>query len=248
VHADTLERGRALMADSSVDAVVGSYDDTPHATTLVSRFKNLAHHYFHQRSGGPITSFWGACGLVRRDRFLEVGGFDERRFTHPSIEDVELGWRMSDRGARILLDPSVQVTHLKRWTLGSLIETDVVHRAIPWVRTSLERRRLTGELNTSVMQRIAAPLAVLFFICGLAAIPIPGARVPFLAVALLAVLINWPLFRLFWRKGGAGLLAAGFVLQQMYYVWALTGLVAGLVLYWRPGRRPVAAPPARVGC
>ena len=243
VHGDTLERGRVLMSDSGVDAVVGSYDDTPHAATLVSRFKNLAHHYFHQRSAGRITSFWGACGLVRRERFLEVGGFDERRFSHPSIEDVELGWRMSDRGARILLDPSVQVTHLKRWTLGSLIETDVVHRAVPWVRSSLERRRLTGELNTSVMQRIAAPLAVLFFVFGRASRS--PARVPFRG-RLLAALISWPLFHLFWRKGGAGSSQPASCQQCACLGAHRIGRWRGAVL--GPGRRPVSAPPALFGC
>src|SRR5262245_44260985 len=108
LHPDAIARGRAQLVDPSVDAVIGSYDDTPDARTLVSQFKNLAQHYFHQRAAGR-RSFWGACGFIRRPVFDAVGGFNEARFSRPSIEDVELGWRVTHRGGRILLDPQILV-------------------------------------------------------------------------------------------------------------------------------------------
>ena len=231
VHPDTLARGRERMADPSVDAVVGSYDEAPAAPALVSQFKNLAHHYFHQRAAGDVSSFWSACGFVRRDVFLEAGGFDARRFTHPSIEDVELGWRMTDRGARIVLEPRMQVTHLKRWTLRSLVTTDVIHRAVPWVRWSLQRGRLPAELNVSAGQRVAAGLAVLWVACGVGTISRGGVGLPFALVTLLALAVNWRLFALLWRRGGPKLFLAGFFLQKLYYGCALAGLAAGLILH-----------------
>lgn len=234
VHADTLERGRQRMADPAVDALIGSYDDAPDAPSIVSRFKNLAHHYFHQRAGGPVSSFWGACGFIRRDVFSAAGGFDERRFTEPSIEDVELGWRLTDRGARIVLDPDVQVTHLKRWTLRSLVTTDIFRRAMPWVRWSIERRQLPAELNASVEQRLAAPLAVALVVAAVLALVSRWAWLPLAMILIGAVALNRGLWRLFWRKGGWPLLVAGFFLQQLYYLCALTGLAAGAVRYgWR---------------
>jgi GT2 family glycosyltransferase len=243
-----IDRGRAMMADPTVDGVIGSYDDGPAAATLVSRFKNLAHHYFHQRAAGRIGSFWGACGLLRREVFDDAGGFDERRFSRPSIEDVELGWRIVDRGGHLLLDPQLQVTHLKRWTLRSLVATDLFYRAIPWARWSLKRGRLAGELNASTVQRIASVVAVLFAASAFAAFFFGGARAAVAAFGAAALLINWPLFRLFWRKGGVRLFVAGVALQQLYYVCALTGLTIGVFLHYWPSRRSTDAPPARVEC
>lgn len=247
LHADVLRRGRAHFNASSIDGVIGSYDDSPEARNLVSQFKNLAHHYFHQRAEGRIGSFWGGCGFIRRDVFLAAGGFDERRFSRPSIEDVELGWRITDRGGRIILDPRILGTHLKRWTFGSLIKTDVLYRAVPWVRWSLERRRLGAELNASPLQKVALVIAVLLVASGLAAISSGAARVSFVVLGGMALAINQPLFRLFWRRGGASLFVAGFLLQQVYYCCALAGLLLGIARYCWPGRRPVSAPPARVG-
>jgi len=179
--------------------------------------------------------------------FAETGGFDETRFSRPSIEDVELGWRVTDSGGHIVLDPEILVTHLKRWTLLSLIKTDVVYRAIPWIRWSLERRRLGGELNASPRQQVALLLAVVLVMSGLAALTSRQAAAVFAAALLGAVVVNQQLFRLFWRKGGVRLLAGGFVLQQIYYFCALAGLVLGIARFCWPGRRGVSAPPARVG-
>jgi glycosyltransferase involved in cell wall biosynthesis len=247
LHADALARGRAHFNASCVDGVIGSYDDSPEAPTLVSQFKNLAHHYFHQRAEGRIGSFWGGCGFIKRDVFLAAGGFDEHRFSRPSIEDVELGWRITDRGGYIILDPRILGTHLKRWTFASLIQTDVLYRAVPWVRWSLERRRLSAELNAGPLQKVALLIALLMAASGVAAISSGAARISFVVLGGLALAINQRLFRLFWRRGGAGLFVAGFLLQQVYYYCALVGLLLGIARYCWPGRRPVSAPPARVG-
>ena len=40
-----------------------------------------------------------------------IGGLDDR-YRKPSVEDLELGYRLSARGGRILLDPLVQVKYL----------------------------------------------------------------------------------------------------------------------------------------
>jgi GT2 family glycosyltransferase len=244
---DAIQRGRAKLGDPSIDGVIGSYDDSPESRTLVSQFKNLAHHFFHQSAGGRVKSFWSGCGFIRRDVFQAAGGFDESRFARPSIEDVELGWRIADLGGQIVLDPQIQGTHLKRWTLWSLIKTDVFHRAAPWVRWSLERRRLGGaELNASRLQQLALVMAVLLVTTGALAVSSRTALGAFAVLVVLACAVNRPLFQLFWRQGGVRLLVAGFLLQQLYYMCALTGLVIGVMRFCWPGRRSVA-PPARVG-
>lgn len=235
-----IERARAALDDPAIDAVIGSYDDEPAAQTTVSLFKNLAHHHFHQRSGAEATTFWGACGAIRREAFEAAGGFDEKRFVAPSIEDVELGARLVAAGRRIRLDPGLRVRHLKRWTLRSLVATDVVRRAIPWTRLILERGGVPANLNFSADQRVATLIAL-----GLVAVAVAGLFRPVALAGLLpglaaAAWINRDLFALFARRGGARLLVAGFFLQQLYYLYSVAGLLAGVVLHVT-GRSPRAA-------
>ncbi len=53
----------------------------------------------------------GACFLVRRPPFEQVGGFDESYFMY--AEDVDLCWRLTRAGWRIGYAPSATVTHLQ---------------------------------------------------------------------------------------------------------------------------------------
>ena len=104
----------------------------------MSQYRNLLHHYVHQRGQIEASTFWGACGAIRRSVFEEVGGFDEERYPR-CIEDIELGYRLRRAGHRIVLDKNLQGTHLKKWTLWSVIRTDVCCRAMPG-RVSFSRR------------------------------------------------------------------------------------------------------------
>jgi glycosyltransferase involved in cell wall biosynthesis len=224
-----LARAKALMSSGNASAIIGSYDDDPAAESTISRFKNLAHHHFHQRSRGDATTFWGACGLVRRETFLHLGGFDEQRL---HIEDVELGYRMTRCGIRVVLDPELQVKHLKRWTLRSLIATDVWGRAIPWTLLWLEGRELPADLNFSVDQRLAAAVAVAIAILTPIAIFRPQL---WMLVAILvgaAIRLNRDLLRLLFKRGGVRLLINGFLLQQLYYLYSTFGVAAGIVIYF----------------
>jgi hypothetical protein len=88
--------------------------------------------------------------------FLRLGGFDEERFAVSSIEDVELGIRLARGGGRIVLDPAIQGTHLKRWTLWTMVRTDFVGRGIPWVVLLLRHRQRSEALNLGWTHRASA--------------------------------------------------------------------------------------------
>jgi len=112
---------RAFEADPDLVAIFGSYDRCPRAPGLVSQYRNLLHHYVHQTGNPEASTFWGGCGAIRRSVFLGIGGFDAERFPRPSIEDIELGYRLCAAGHRVRLDRDLQWAHLKRWRLLSLI-------------------------------------------------------------------------------------------------------------------------------
>ncbi len=227
-----ISRVLAGMARPQIDALIGSYDGDPEDPSIVSRFKNLAHHHFHQHSRAEAASFWSACGAVRRECFFTAGEFDEKRFKLPSIEDVELGYRMIDRGMRIVLDPELQVKHLKKWTLASLIATDVTRRAIPWTVLWMERRHLQRDLNFSYDQRIAALVSIAMVAAMVAALAYPDLWFAVGALLIAAYLLNRVLFSLMFSKGGIRLAVGGFFLQQLYYLYSVFSLALGAALYF----------------
>jgi hypothetical protein len=232
VHPDALRRLRAALdRDPGLDAVFGAYDDRPAAPATVSRFRNLLHHHVHVSSPGPAATFWAGLGAVRREAFEAVGGFDARRFPRPSIEDIELGVRLCAAGRRVALEPAARGTHLKRWTLRSMVRTDLAARGAPWVALQLERGTAAGSLNLAWRHRAAAAAAVL-------AIGAAAARRPRVAgLALLAMAApNARFYLLLRRCGGLRLALAGVPLHLVHHLTAVASVPAGLAL-WAGGRR-----------
>ena len=205
-------------AHPDVAAVFGSYDAAPRAKGVVSQFRNLLHHFVHQNGNPEASTFWAGCGAIRRSVFDEIGGFDEKRFTRASIEDIELGYRARQAGHRILLHKGLQGTHLKRWTLRSVVRTDILCRAIPWSRLILEQKNAPNDLNLTGAQRLSVALVGLACAFLLLAV----FRVELLALsaaALFGVLIlNRKLYTFFLRRRGVLFAAACIPLHFLYYL------------------------------
>lgn len=233
VHPDALRRlCAALERDAGLDAVFGSYDERPAARATVSRFRNLLHHHVHTNAPGPATTFWAGLGAIRREAFDAVGGFDAQRFPRPSVEDIELGMRLHAAGRRIALEPAARGTHLKRWTLRSMLRTDLAARGAPWVALRLERGGAGGgALNLAWRQRLAAGAAVLT-----AAGVLAGRHRLALAALAAMVVANARFYALLARSGGAWLALAGVPLHLLHHLTAVASVPAGVVLWARRGR------------
>jgi cellulose synthase/poly-beta-1,6-N-acetylglucosamine synthase-like glycosyltransferase len=225
VHSDALVRlhGR-LAADPHLAAAFGAYDDRPAAPGAVSRFRNLLHHHVHVTAAGPAETFWAGLGAVRREAFDAAGGFDAEAFPAPAVEDVELGMRIRRAGREIVLDPGARGTHLKRWTMTTMVRTDFVRRGIPWARLELAEGTPSRSLNLSLRHRLSALASV-----GLAAALL--ARRGRIALAALTMLggLNARFYALLLRRGGPSLLAAGVPLHALHHLVATAALATALV-------------------
>jgi glycosyltransferase involved in cell wall biosynthesis len=216
-----LRRVASLFQErTDVAAVFGSYDSRPAAAGVVSRYRNLLHHFVHQNGNREASTFWAGCGAIRRSVFQQIGGFDEKRFSRPSIEDIELGYRLRQSGYRIVLDKGLQGTHLKSWNLYSLIQTDVACRATPWSRLILERKSLPDDLNLKVGQRVSFALVALACVLFLGSIVQPSWFVGSAAALVVVAIINRHLYAFFLRQGGIRFVLVCFGLHVAYYFYS----------------------------
>ena len=222
VHPDAFVRIQTAFAnDPTLTALFGSYDDEPRPGGVVSDFRNLLHHHVHQTAAGPATTFWAGLGAVRRAAFEASGGFDERNFPEPSIEDIDLGMRLVDQGGRIVLDPLLQGKHLKRWTLVGMIDTDFAARGVPWVTLLLRRGSSSTALNLGWRHRTTA-VASLALVTALA-----RKRLPLSAgLLVLIITLNQSFYRLLLRQRGAAVVAAGLPLHIVHHLVGLAALPA----------------------
>lgn len=248
VHPQTLAQVDAYFrAHPVADAVIGSYDDAPTDPGFMSQYKNLFHHYVHHASRTEAWTFWAGCGAIRRGIFLAAGGFDES-YTRPCIEDIDLGFRLRARGRRIDLDPAIQITHLKRWTLYGLLRSDLFDRGIPWFRLMLSDRTMPSDLNVRARHRCSVVLvfAVVLLCVALSMKQSPLSLLLLAAAAGLLVYLNLDLYRFFARKRGLRFAVQAIPLHWLYYGYCGVAVGAGLSLHlWdklRPQRRRLSQP------
>ncbi len=225
IHDNVALKLSEAFADDQLTAIIGSYDDQPPAQNFLSQYKNLLNHYFHHGASKQASTFWGACGAVRKQAFLDVGGFDTERYRLPSIEDIELGYRLCDAGGQILLLPDVQGTHLKEWHFVDFMRTEIFRRAIPWATLMLERGGITDDLNVSTNERLKAVLAGVLALATFAAIL--GLVTWWLPAALLlgAAAANFEGLRLFNRRRGPIFALRGLLMHQFYYLYSSAAFV-----------------------
>lgn len=235
VHPDSLRlMVERLSADATLVAVFGSYDDSPADSALVSRYRNLLHHYAHNQTAGHVSTFWAGCGAVRATAFRKAGGFDEIRYPRPQIEDIELGYRLTRIGG-ILLDPSIQGKHFKRWSVGSMMTTDFRDRAVPWVRLLLSQERDKSASTPSLGPRALLATAAAG---GAAAAAVLGAAgfgalawLAALALFLGCVALNARFYAWLWRQGGPSMLSAAIPLHFGYQLLSAAAVPIGAGSY-----------------
>jgi glycosyltransferase involved in cell wall biosynthesis len=217
--------------DPDLAALFGSYDDAPACLDFWSSFKNLMHYSVHQSSLPEATTFWAGCGAIRKKAFADVGGFDAVRYPEASIEDIDLGIRLAQRGEKIRLAKHLQVKHLKKWTLKSLIYSDIKQRSIPWTQLILRSNYLPRDLNLSWASRVSALLVAVIVVlaAGMTRFLIgPSDWSPstvvfmFLCVITALLTLNRKLYRVFVEKRGMAFALSAVLFHWVYLFYSGT--------------------------
>jgi len=230
-----------FIRNPNISAVFGSYDESPSSKDFLSQFKNLLHHYIHMNSDENAKTFWAGCGAIYRKVFLQIGGFDDLRYSKPSIEDIDLGIRLWRSGHQILLDKNLQVKHLKKWSLLNLLRTDIFDRALPWSRLILESEISQGDLNLKSTYKISALLVgflliaiILIFLLAISSYEFVSLRTltAFLITDLIILIIlNRDIYKFFLYRGGVKFMIYCIPLHFLYYLYSGIAFFISWTLY-----------------
>jgi glycosyltransferase involved in cell wall biosynthesis len=212
-------------------ALIGSYDDKPGASNFLSQYKNLFHHHIHQTASEDAFTFWGACGAVRRHIFMEMGGFDEA-YRDPSVEDIELGYRLKKAGYQIQLCRTLQVKHLKQWQVVSLLKAEFFYRALPWTELLWRNRQFTtNDLNLKFSSQLSLILTYGILAAAISAWLWPILWVIEAALILGLLLLNLPVYKFFYQKKGFWFAIRVIPWHWLYFFYGGLAFVIGTTRY-----------------
>ena len=221
VASDARQRVIEALSDPAIDAVFGAYDTSPDCSDVVSRYRNLLHHFVHVTGPERPGTFWTGCGAVRAETFDRLGGFDT---TQRMMEDVEFGMRLVASGGTVKLDPDLRGKHLKSWSVTSMAMTDLRDRAVPWSRLMLaEGAMLSNELNMGMAHRFSAILTVALPFSIALEIVMPGFQGLWLAVLGGFLLLNARFLSFLFRTAGWKVALAAVPLHLLHYSCAVAG-------------------------
>ncbi len=127
--------------------------------------------------------------------------------------------------------------HLKVWTLGKLLRTEVFDRAVPWTQSILRYRDVAGGPNLGLASRLSVVSAY-----GLVAAALGGV---WWRGSLVIAAGSWPCCwrptrastSLFLRRRGVLFMLGGIVWNWFYYLYGGLGFAVGLGLHVLGRRR-----------
>ena len=135
---------------------------------------------------------------------------------------------MREHHARILLDPDLQGKHLKRWTFGNMVRTDLRERAIPWMHLILRRGEAMqrGPLNLRVREKAYTVLTALAIIAFVGALVFSNNALAYSAAFCVLVVLLGNAALLLWFAHRRGFVFALGVIPLRLLYYAESGLGA----------------------
>jgi len=200
-----------LAAHDDGEVVVGGSLEVPPGLPATARCDHYcgSYHVHPERPAGYVPNHTPANLSVRREAFLETGGFAERSPVADGHEELRWQAFLARRGVRIRFEPSAVVFHHNRVGMGNLLR-----RSWRWGYSALQGKSETGAARWPWLYRhprllIAAsfPLAALHTAHTVAAWARygrlePVAMTPLIAASRLAYAAGMTAGGMRWLRGG----------------------------------------------
>jgi GT2 family glycosyltransferase len=233
---DTLSKIKEALERSDAAALVGIYAGKPANEGFAPRYKALWEYYAinlrftrEERHLYPISIWAPRPGVVKREAFQAIGGFDAH-YKGADIEDVVLGYNLFEAGYPIYYAPSVRIKHhypatlLRAWL-------PFLRRCAMWMRTAARRRKLDCTGDGSPDQALAHACGFAAFLAAAAAPFWPPMTPAALGGVLLYTALNLRFLALAYREGGAWFTVRSYATRWLFSVSAGLAATYGLVTF-----------------
>jgi len=236
VRPDTMTKLMAAFdRDPGLAGAIAVQSPTMRFRNLCSVYKNLWMYYTYvRRAGQDVPLFYTTAAGIRRQAFVDSGGFD-LNYTNPNVEDTDYGQKLASQGFRVQVLPDLEVEHVKGYDLAGLLRVDFL-RSMSLARLKLRKSADgIGTNDTSVPTGyiVSVPLAAVAMLALLVGLVL-GNRTLLLAnfLALVAILVlNVPFLRLIRAHGGAGAWGPSCGLLIIELLAAGAGSAVGIATY-----------------
>ncbi len=124
VRPDTFEKVLKRFEDPNIHALTGILSPDKSSGSFFSDYKNFYMKHIFSIQPSEVPFLYGSLWAVRREEMVYF-----RPITRPFgslVSDSEAGMRLNRRGKKVILDQTLEVDHLKKYTLAGLLKNNFV--------------------------------------------------------------------------------------------------------------------------
>jgi len=150
-----------FASNPSAKCVIGVCAKEPLNNGFVPRYMAMF-EYIHLTGtkDNRVSVFVPRCGAIRKDFFLEIGGYNEN-YKGADVEDFELARRINKTDP-IILNPKIGVKH--QFATFKQAVKNYFKRAVMWIHLFLKEKKLDNAGPTAPSNGIAAMCAFFSFV------------------------------------------------------------------------------------
>ena len=206
VTPDTLQMIKDDLENKDISAVQTVYSKDCPVDNFASQYRNIYERYMFDRIDEKyIQAASTHCFAVRKDQFI---AFDDDLLT---AEDDVWGFRLYKKGLRILLDKGIEVIHLRKFTLSSMLKRSLMISRYKAISVKHYREQVQMAPKAShhhwgkLLGVVLSPVPPLFWI------------------------VNIGFFGLVYREKGLGFLMNTVIFHELNFLMFLCGIIWGLI-------------------
>jgi len=219
---------RYFEENPSAKCVIGICSTEPLNKGFVPSYMAMF-EYIHLigRQFQSVSVFAPRCGAIRREFFLQIGGYDEN-YRGADVEDFELARRIN-RVDRIILNPRIMVKH--QFADFRQILKIYRRRTIMWVHLFFREKKLDNAGPTSPSNGIAAICALGSFLSLCATPFIRGASLLFLVSSLIYISCNLRWWNFMRKEAGVFFAIRAMILNYFLGIEIVLSALYGVISY-----------------
>ncbi|MDP2923122.1 MAG: glycosyltransferase family 2 protein [Candidatus Omnitrophota bacterium] len=230
IRKDTLDIiDKSFIENKELIAVTGIQSkDSPHKD-FFSQYKSLYMNYIFKKCPKYVDFLHGSIIAVKKDYFLN---FDE---TFKATDDTELGQRYKTLNKKILLNPELEVIHLKRYNFRSIVKNDF---SVPfwWTKSFMlhkgykdifKKKRFAHARMSQLLSIPISLLILLFFMLGQNV----AFKTAFFILLLVYMLLNFNFFAFLHRERGYLFLIKSAIFNYLDMLVMGLGISVGFLIH-----------------
>lgn len=167
---DTLTKIARFFKNDAHQCLIGLYTLEHPNKNFCSIYKNTWIRFSYFDTPETVNWFFTAIGAIRKSVWDTTKGFDTRKSNKTGSGDIEFGRALSEKGVPINLDKTLEVFHLRSFSLTALLRNDFC-RAYGYARVHFYQQRShistaqKGYANINRSFIISTLVSGLIFIC-----------------------------------------------------------------------------------